>query len=101
MSAGTITLTLAPSIAATTVQAQSDAPAPIVVTPEIAGFAVGVGSEPLPLTVQAFMQGVPGPNTIGGYSISVAQLGGGDHLEFSGSAWVNVAKTTLSDGGNF
>ena len=41
------------------------------------------------------------PTNAGGYPISTTALTVGDHLEFIGSSWVNVAKETLSDGGNF
>lgn len=40
-------------------------------------------------------------SSIGGAPIETAVLIAGDHLEFSGSAWINVSKITLSDGGNF
>lgn len=51
-------------------------------------------------------QGPAGPaggggGAIGGFPVQPAGLTIGDHLEFSGSNWINVAKTTLSDGGNF
>lgn len=41
------------------------------------------------------------PTNAGGFPINVSSLTIGDHLEFAGTNWVNVAKTTLSDGGNF
>lgn len=39
--------------------------------------------------------------SISGFPVSTASLTTGDHLEFAGASWINVAKTTLSDGGNF
>jgi hypothetical protein len=47
------------------------------------------------------IQGPPGDNYLGGAIVAPVNLSTGDHLEFSGSSWVNVHKTTLSDGGNF
>lgn len=38
---------------------------------------------------------------VSGFPVTTTSLTAGDHLEFSGASWVNVAKTTLSDGGNF
>lgn len=46
-------------------------------------------------------QGLPGAANLGGYSVAASNLQQGDHLEFSGAAWVNTHKTTLTDGGNF
>lgn len=46
-------------------------------------------------------QGPAGEMLISGYSVQSVGLTTGDHLEFGGSAWINVPKTTLSDGGNF
>jgi hypothetical protein len=42
-----------------------------------------------------------GTPNLSGFPVSTASLVEGDHLEFSGTNWINVAKTTLSDGGNF
>lgn len=50
------------------------------------------------------IQGLPGPpgtNYMGGYTVELASLATGDHLEFAGTSWVNVPKLTLTDGGNF
>lgn len=55
-------------------------------------------------TVTTGMQGPPGPagdGLIGDYRFIPNQLIPGDHVEFTGAAWTNVHKTTLSDGGNF
>jgi hypothetical protein len=49
-------------------------------------------------TVSTWKNGTP---NLSGFPVSTASLTTGDHLEFSGTNWVNVAKTTLSDGGNF
>lgn len=46
-------------------------------------------------------QGPAGEALISGYSVQTASLATGDHLEFAGASWINVQKTTLSDGGNF
>lgn len=54
---------------------------------------ISVGEQGLP--------GPPGSNYIAGKPVTAASLTQGDHLEFSGEAWVNTHKTTLTDGGNF
>ena len=46
-------------------------------------------------------QGPPGNSNVGGYPIDVEELRSGDVLIFSGVAWVNENKVTLTDGGNF
>lgn len=49
-------------------------------------------------------QGPPGRagnESIGGFGVATSNLQQGDHLEFSGAAWVNSHKSTLTDGGNF
>jgi hypothetical protein len=48
-------------------------------------------------------QGVPGPNTIGGYPISTASIQNLDALMFRSTlgAWTNINQTEISDGGNF
>lgn len=38
---------------------------------------------------------------LAGFPVSTTGLATGDHLEFLSTNWVNVQKTTLSDGGNF
>lgn len=70
-----------------------------IVTVDAENFVVSVGE-----------QGPAGPggggsggnaSSIAGAPIDTISLTAGDHLEFSGIAWINVHKTTLSDGGNF
>lgn len=53
------------------------------------------------LSVGIATPGPAGPNAIGGFTFDLNSLQTGDHLEFSVNKWVNVAKTTLADGGNF
>ena len=63
----------------------------VVTTTEIVSTIVSVGE-----------QGPRGPiGEVGGYGFAINTLQAGDHLEFAGTQWVNVAKQTLSDGGNF
>lgn len=79
-------------------------PSPLIIGPDISPLTVGLGSEPFPLALHPYIQGSkgdPGNNEIGGYGFSILDLESGHHLEFSGSAWINVPKQTLSDGGNF
>lgn len=45
--------------------------------------------------------GPAGESSAAGFPIQTTNLVTGDHLEFSGNNWINVHKTTLSDGGNF
>jgi len=45
--------------------------------------------------------GPPGPNTIGGYPISIAAAANYDALMFVSNQWVNVPQTEIADGGNF
>jgi hypothetical protein len=47
------------------------------------------------------IQGIPGPNTIGGYGFQLAALSVGDQLRFAGNFWENTSSTSLTDGGNF
>ena len=46
-------------------------------------------------------KGEPGDASIGGISTEITDIRPGDLLIFSGSAWVNENKETISDGGNF
>ncbi len=45
--------------------------------------------------------GPPGPNTIGGYPISITSAANYDALMFVSNQWVNVPQTEIADGGNF
>lgn len=45
--------------------------------------------------------GPPGPNTIGGYPISIADPSNYDALMFVDNEWTNVPQTEITDGGNF
>lgn len=74
---------------------------------------------PPPVTLAAGIQGPPGPAglsgpsgpvgppgppglaLIGDYPIAVVTPAPGDHLEFAAATWINVARTTITDGGNF
>ena len=70
-------------------------PSPIVAV-EVSGVT--------PVTVTTGIQGPPGPPgeaLIAGYTVLPINLAPGDHLEFSGMAWINVHKKSISDGGNF
>lgn len=46
-------------------------------------------------------KGQDGGTAIGGFPVNVSNLQAGDHLEFNSTEWVNVNKTTITDGGNF
>lgn len=46
--------------------------------------------------------GEPGGSLIAGYGfVADGSLQAGDYLEFSGEAWTNKSKSTITDGGNF
>lgn len=45
--------------------------------------------------------GPPGPNTIGGYPISIASAQNYDALMFVNNEWTNIPQTEIADGGNF
>jgi hypothetical protein len=45
--------------------------------------------------------GPPGPNSIGGYPISITGAANYDALMFVSNQWVNVPQTEIADGGNF
>lgn len=74
----------------------------VIATTEVVSTVVSVGQQgPAGPVGPTGPQGSPGPNTVGNYGFAINALQPGDHLEFAGSNWVNVAKQTLSDGGNF
>lgn len=45
--------------------------------------------------------GPAGPNTIGGYPISVSSPQNYDALMFYSGAWTNIPQTEITDGGNY
>lgn len=46
--------------------------------------------------------GPPGPNSIGGYPISLSGTPNNyDALMFNAGAWTNIPQTEITDGGNF
>jgi hypothetical protein len=45
--------------------------------------------------------GPPGPNTIGGYPISITSAQNYDALMFVSNQWTNIPQTEIADGGNF
>lgn len=45
--------------------------------------------------------GPPGPNTIGGYPISIFAAQNYDALMFLNNTWVNIPQTEIADGGNY
>lgn len=45
--------------------------------------------------------GPAGPNTIGGYPISITDAANYDALMFLNNQWVNIPQTEIVDGGNF
>lgn len=49
-------------------------------------------------------QGVEGPageTTLGGVGVALQNINAGDLLSYNGANWVNSAKETLTEGGNF
>lgn len=74
----------------------------VVTTTQVVSTIVSVGEQgPAGPVGPVGPVGPAGPNSIGGFELSINALQAGDHIEFAGSSWVNVAKDTLSDGGNF
>ena len=68
--------------------------------------SVNVEVTPVPTTtvqISRGMTGPAGPNSIGGYPISVSSPQNYDALMFSSglSAWTNIPQTEIADGGNF
>ena len=56
------------------------------------------------IQVSRGVQGPPGPagpNSIGGYPISITAAQNYDALMFLSNQWVNIPQTEISDGGNF
>ena len=53
------------------------------------------------IQVSRGVAGPPGPNTIGGYPISITSAQNYDALMFLSNQWVNIPQTEISDGGNF
>ena len=75
----------------------------IALTPQT---PVAVNVTPAPtqtLNISRGVAGPPGPNTIGGYPISVTTPQNFDALMFRTTlgAWTNINQTEISDGGNF
>lgn len=71
-------------------------------TLEVAIATIGPKGEPgIGVPGATGAQGIPGPNTIGGYGIQISTLSVGDQLRFSGNNWENTSQTSLTDGGNF
>ena len=72
------------------------------------GRAASLNVEVVPVSVTKVeinrgMTGPAGPNSIGGYPISVSSPQNYDALMFSSGlgAWTNVPQTEIADGGNF
>ena len=68
--------------------------------------SLNVDVTPVPTTVVSIsrgMTGPAGPNSIGGYPISVSSPQNYDALMFSSglAAWTNIPQTEIADGGNF
>lgn len=47
------------------------------------------------------VQGIPGPNTVGGFPFVIDAPQDSDLLQLKNSAWRNVRQTKITDGGNF
>lgn len=45
--------------------------------------------------------GLPGESTVGGIGVFIENIVPGDLLSYNGANWVNSAKETLTEGGNF
>jgi len=68
--------------------------------------SLNVNVTPVPVTtveISRGMTGPAGPNSIGGYPISVISPQNYDALMFSSGlgAWTNIPQTEIADGGNF
>jgi len=53
------------------------------------------------ISINRGLVGPAGPNTIGGYPISVSSPNNYDALMFNLGSWTNIPQTEISDGGNF
>jgi len=53
------------------------------------------------ISIDRGIMGPPGPNTIGGWPISVASAQAYDVLMFDGAAWTNTPQVEITDGGNY
>lgn len=53
------------------------------------------------ITINRGSVGPAGPNTIGGYPISITSANNYDALMFLSNQWVNIPQTEIADGGNF
>lgn len=81
-----------------TIEVQQAAPALLEVSLATIGPKGEQGAQGVP---GVGIQGIPGPNTIGGYGFQLAALSVGDQLRFAGNFWENISQTSLTDGGNF
>lgn len=75
----------------------------IVVVREPTQRVVVVREPQTSITVTAVgPQGHPGPNAIGGYEITIADIADGDVLSFASASnrWTNRRQENLTDGGN-
>lgn len=68
------------------------------------GNRIDLEVTPVPQQIIQINRGVagpPGPNTIGGYPISVSSPSNYDALMFLDNEWTNVPQVEITDGGNF
>lgn len=46
-------------------------------------------------------QGIPGPNTIGGFTVELTNAVSGDLLGIGNNKVINISASNITDGGNF
>lgn len=79
----------------------------VTTTPSAGGSTVNVAVTPTARQTINLNRGVAGPpgpagpNSIGGYPISITGAANYDALMFVSNQWVNVPQTEIADGGNF
>lgn len=71
----------------------------IVVVTESGTVVVTTAQIDVVTVVSQGEQGIPGPNTIGGYTIAASGAVEGDTLEFVGGVWVNRATPNITVSG--
>lgn len=84
---------------------QAETPSTNIIAGDNSRIETKISLQTVGLVTAIGRQGLPrrdGESLLGGYELIVnGQLKPGDHIEFSGTSWVNTQKTTLTDGGNF
>lgn len=95
----TLNVTAVPSSTSVTVQNANNLTANIQGGNELTVQVVPTATQTI--QINRGVQGPPGPNTIGGYPISIVGAQNYDALMFVSNQWTNIPQTEIADGGNF